>query len=72
MLRELGWVEVVRGARDTPRNSELRLTSADELLQMRKELLSLRRNAPAFIGRVFQSHNPIWVDRCSDIIIDKV
>ena len=43
LLRDIGWVEVVNGNRDSPRNSDVALRSSDELLQTRKELLSLQR-----------------------------
>ena len=52
-LRELGWVRVVRGNRDAPRNSDLTLLPMEELLGWRKELLSLRKDSAGFIGRVF-------------------
>ena len=68
MLRELGWVVVVRGNRDNPRNSELKLRSSEELFQVRKELLGLRKNAVGFICRVFHSDDRIWVERCDQII----
>ncbi|KAF2174792.1 hypothetical protein K469DRAFT_770346 [Zopfia rhizophila CBS 207.26] len=71
MLRELGWVEVVRGNRDSPRNSDLALRSTKDLHRKRKELLSLRKNAAGFIGSVFHSHDSIWVERCLDIIREK-
>lgn len=70
LLRELGWVKVVRGNRDTPRNEELELQDVDKHLSLRRELLNLRKDAPAFIRRVFRDHDPIWLDRCSQIIQD--
>ena len=71
MLRELGWVEVVHGNRDSPRNSDLTIRNVGELLQMRKELLSLRKTAATFIGKIFHSHDSIWVERCASIIREK-
>lgn len=71
LLRELGWVVVVQGNRDNPRNSELRLQSRSKLIQMRKELLSSRKHAEGFIGQVFHSFDNVWVDRCSLIIKEK-
>lgn len=68
VLRELGWVVVVRGNRDSPRNSELHLQSRSKLIQMRKELMSSRRHAEGFIGQIFHSFDTVWVDRCSLII----
>jgi hypothetical protein len=70
MLRQLGWVEVMKGARPTPRNTELRLRPTDELLAMRKELLHLQKNARMFIARVFGSRSDVWVERCSSIVVD--
>jgi len=71
VLRELGWVVVMQGNRDSPRNSDLRLQSRSKLIQMRKELLSSRKHAEGFIGQVFHSFDRIWVDRCSLIIKEK-
>ncbi len=63
---------MVNGKRDSPRNSDIVLRSRDELLRTHKELLSLRKDAAGFIGRVFHCHDSIWVDRCSQIIAEKV
>jgi hypothetical protein len=71
LLRELEWVKVIHGNRDTPHNSEIQLQDVDKHLAMRKELLKLRKDAPAFIRLVFRSHDPIWLDRCSQIIRDQ-
>jgi len=71
LLRELGWVKVIRGHRDTPRNSELELQDVDQLLLFHKELLGLHKDAAAFIRRVFRSHDPVWLDRCSPIVQDR-
>jgi len=71
VLRELGWVVVVRGTRDSPRNSDVELQKAEELLWMRKELLGLRKDATRFIGRVFHSQDSIWVERCKSIISEE-
>ena len=54
LLRQLGWVSV-KGNRDTPRNSEMRLREAEELLALRTELLSLRKQPANFIRRIFGS-----------------
>ena len=71
VLRELGWVVVVRGTRDSPRNSDVELQKMEELLWMRKELLGLRKDATRFIRRVFHSHDNIWVERCKGIISEE-
>jgi hypothetical protein len=68
LLRQIGWVKVIAGNRDTPRNSDLELQDMGQLLQMRKNLVSLMKDAPSFIRLIFQSHDPVWVDRCSQII----
>ena len=68
LLRELHWVHVVRGNRDSPRNSDLVLQSREELLRRRRELMSLRNDAVGFVGSVFRSYNTIWIERCSAII----
>lgn len=70
LLRELGWVKVIAGNRDTPRNSELQLQDSDQLVVMRKELLNLRKDAAGFVRKIFHDHNPIWLDRCSQIVQD--
>jgi len=69
-LRELGWVQV-HGSRPNPRNSEMTLRPASELLELRKELLSLRKNPTAFIARVFHSQDSVWVERCSEIVYER-
>ena len=73
MLRELGWVVAKdkEKKRDSPRNSDLRLQSQDELLKKRKELMHSRKFAPSFIGQIFRSDTDIWVDRCSPIVKEK-
>lgn len=68
LLRQIGWVKVTAGRRDTPRNNEITLSDQGELLQMKKNLMSLMKDAPGFIRLMFQSHDPVWVDRCSQII----
>lgn len=70
MLRELGWIDV-QGRRDSPRNSECKLRSAEELYKLRQELLSLRKEPEAFILKVFRSADRVWVDRCSSIVVDR-
>jgi len=71
LLRQLGWVRVVEGSRDTPRNSEVRLRDKGELLALRNELLSLRKQPTSFICRVFNSDDAIWADRCSAIVSER-
>jgi len=71
LLRELGWVQVICGNRDTPRNDEIRLQDVDQLFMLRKELCRLQKDAVAFVARVFHSHDPVWLDRCSAIWRDQ-
>jgi hypothetical protein len=66
-LCETGWVRS-SVARPSPRNSELTLRPVEELLGMRKELLSLRKKPASFIAQVFRSQDEVWVERCSAII----
>jgi hypothetical protein len=66
-LCELGWVQTT-SSRANPRNTELHLRPVLELLQQRKELLSLRKRPQMFIARVFQSSESVWVERCSTVI----
>lgn len=68
LLRELGWIEVIRGNRDSPRNSEVMLRDQGALVKRRRELMSLRSDAEGFIGSVFRSCDRIWVERCASII----
>ena len=68
LLRELAWVQVTGGNRDTPRNEELALQDVDKLLARRRELLKLRKDAAAFLRSIFRSHDPVWLDRCSRIV----
>lgn len=68
LLRELRWVQVVQGNRDSPRNSDVVLQSREELMRRRRELMSLRNDAVGFIGLVFHSYDTIWIKRCSAII----
>lgn len=68
LLRELRWVQVVQGNRDSPRNSDVVLQSREELMRRRQELMSLRNDAVGFIGLVFRSYNTIWIKRYSAII----
>ena len=67
LLCEMGWVQV-RGSRDNPRNSDLSLRPVEELLELRAELLSLRKDLARFIAQVFHSDDSVWVERCSEII----
>ena len=69
MLRELGWVDVT-GKRDRPRNTDLKLKPPNELLTLRKELMSNIKHPEAFISRVFGSRDVAWVERCAQIIRD--
>ncbi|KAB5522988.1 hypothetical protein GE09DRAFT_1258623 [Coniochaeta sp. 2T2.1] len=67
-LRQLGWI-VSKTTRDSPRNVEYKLRAEDELFQVYKDLLYLRRkDADGFILRIFGSVDPVWVDRCASII----
>lgn len=68
LLRKIGWVQVICGNRDTPRNTDLALQDLGKLLKMRRELVSLLKDAPGFIRMVFQSNDHVWVDRCSQIV----
>ena len=70
LLRELGWVKVISGKRDTPRNSEVSLQDCNKLERQLQELKSLRHNAIGFVSLVFKSHDRIWVERCASIIVD--
>lgn len=70
LLRELGWIKVLRGNRDTPRNSEVSLQDKEGLLRWRRELMSLRQDAVGFLGLVFRSYDAIWVERCASIVIE--
>lgn len=69
VLRELGWVHVSSG-RDSPRNSECTLASEGELYRLYQELLALRSEPSSFIGRIFNSNDKVWVDRCSTMLRD--
>lgn len=68
LLRELHWVKVVRGNRDSPRNSDLMLQNREMLLRRHRELISLQKNAVGFVRSVFRSGDSIWFERCSAII----
>lgn len=63
-------MKVIRGNRDTPRNSEVTLQDQEELLRRRRELVSLRQDAAGFVGLVFHSHEAIWFERCASIITE--
>jgi hypothetical protein len=69
-LCETGWVRC-SVARPSPRNSELTLRPVEELLEMRKELLLLRKEPASFIAQVFQSRDEVWAERCSGMIRDR-
>jgi hypothetical protein len=47
------------------------MTLLRHVLNLRRELLKLRKDAPAFIRLVFHDHDPIWLDRCSQIVQDE-
>lgn len=66
MLLKLGWV-VSSSRRENPRNSDLQLREVEELMRVRRELLSLRGDARGFIRQVFSSYNQVWVERCSGV-----
>jgi hypothetical protein len=70
ILRELGWIEV-RGNRSTPHISESSLQDDETLYKMNSQLLRARNDAQEFIGLVFNSTDPIWVDRCSSVIKER-
>ena len=71
MLRELGWI-VTDKERDSPRNTECKLRPVEELMQMYKDLMYLKRkDADGFIGRVFHSEDSAWVERCESIVQDE-
>jgi hypothetical protein len=56
VFRELEWVVVMQGNRDSPRNSDFRLQRRSKLIQMRKELLSSRKQCRGFIGQIFHGY----------------
>jgi hypothetical protein len=58
-------------ARPSPRNSELTLRPVEELLVMRKELLSKRKKPARFIAQVYRSQAEVWVGRSTEIIRDQ-
>lgn len=66
-LCETGWVKSTV-ARPSPRNSELTLRPQEELLEMRKELLSKRREPRRFVAQVYGSQAEAWFERSSEII----
>jgi hypothetical protein len=70
LLREMGWVQD-HGKRSNPRNSDLSLRPVDELLKLRTELLSLRKDPAGFVAQVFHSHDSVWLERCSGILRER-
>lgn len=70
ILCKLGWVvRLPNGrSRESPRNSELRLSPHEDLLNLRDELLSLMDDPVTFISYVFDTDDNIWVERCLRII----
>ncbi len=69
-LRAMGWVQDL-GTRENPRNSDLQLQAVDQLLQLRGDLLSLRKDPAGFVARVFHSPDSIWLERCAGILRDR-
>jgi hypothetical protein len=57
-LREIDWVQDHR-SRPNPQNSKLSLRPREELLQLQKELLSLRKNPTSFIVYMFRSRDSV-------------
>ncbi|KAJ9413901.1 hypothetical protein QL093DRAFT_2569878 [Fusarium oxysporum] len=73
-LLKLGWVEynsMTGTRRRTPRTTELKLKSIEELYDDRKRLVSAMNKAEKFISLVFGSDDEVWVARCSSIIQDR-
>jgi hypothetical protein len=68
LLVKLGWIKVIRGNRDSPRNSDVTLQDTEILLRRHRELMCLRKEAVGFIRCVFQSSDILWVERCTMII----
>lgn len=70
MLEKIGWLvrKSPGRARAHPRPEEMQLSSEQKLLGMYQDLMGRRKRPEAFIARVFQSQDTIWVDRCSSII----
>jgi hypothetical protein len=69
-LLKLGWIDA-SGNRRTPRTTESKLRSLEELYADRKSLLSAMKNADKFISLVFGSDDENWVARCSSIVRDR-
>ncbi|KAH7108654.1 hypothetical protein EDB81DRAFT_835582 [Dactylonectria macrodidyma] len=69
-LLKLGWI-MVSGNRRTPRTTESKLRSIEELYEDRKSLISAMKNAEKFISLIFGSDDEAWVARCSSIIRDR-
>ncbi|KAF4469664.1 hypothetical protein FALBO_3433 [Fusarium albosuccineum] len=69
-LLKLGWIEA-SGNRRTPRTTESKLRSIEELYEDRKRLISAMKSAEDFISLVFRSDDEAWVARCSSIIQDR-
>jgi hypothetical protein len=63
-------VKVVEN-RPNPRNSKMSLWLVEELLSLRRELLSLCKEPADFIVCVFSSCDSVWVERCSAIVQDR-
>lgn len=73
MLRELGWITVVRGNRHSPKNSDCRLSDTSQLLAMERNLVRLaKEDAASFILQVFHTEDRVWIERCSSIIQEEV
>ena len=67
VLRALRWIKV-QGNRDSPGNSEAALQDEAVLQEMWRDLRAFRKEPALFIGLVFDSRDPIWVERCASII----
>lgn len=70
MVEQMGWIRRVRGNRPTPRMNEVEFQHEEELMRLKKELVSLMKDPERFIETVIGSRDPIWLDRCSSIIVD--
>lgn len=56
----MGWIQVMRGKRDTPHNSEIALQDPVKLLSRRRVLFTLmKKDAGTFIAAVFRSGDRI-------------
>lgn len=67
-LVALGWINVVRTQRASPLHSESTLTARGVLLERYQDLMRLLNRAEDFIRAVFRSEDPVWFDRCTQIV----